>query len=113
MVGCLPDGLQRSGARCRIVAFSFLFLALMTLAGRDRILPAWAVSDSAASVEREADARFKSGDYAAVGRLFRSLPAEASPSNNFIRIAFESAVRTGQTGEALTLYRRLHPSNEI
>ena len=94
----------------RWLAVTLIGLTLATLVGFPWNAPGWAAPAPAAA-EKDAAARFNAGDYAAVLALYRSFPADAALSKNFLRLTFQSAVRLGQTGEALLLYHRLHPTS--
>jgi HEAT repeat protein len=69
-----------------------------------------AATEGASSVDAQAAALFKAGDYPAVVALFQGLPAEAAPSSRLLRLSLLSFVRLGRTDEALVLYHRLNPA---
>lgn len=58
-------------------------------------------------IESKATALFKAGDYSEVAALYRSLPQDATPSKEFLRLALQSYVRLGRPDEALSVYSKL------
>ncbi|HBH79146.1 MAG TPA: hypothetical protein DDY39_04895 [Nitrospira sp.] len=88
-----------------LVTVAIAIVGLIVLLGR---LPVVAATTEAPSpIESKASAFFKAGEYPEVTALYRSLPPDATPSKEFLRLVLQSYVRLGRTDEALSIYSKL------
>ena len=107
------EPLQRS-RRCAITAPLpiLLLLTLGTIAPSlspvDASTPA---AQAGSALEREATDAYNHAEYDRVLKLWHSLQAESTASNQLIRLAFQSSLKLGRPEEALTLYQRLVPTD--
>ncbi|HEU4686643.1 MAG TPA: HEAT repeat domain-containing protein [Nitrospira sp.] len=70
------------------------------------------VGSNVSELERDAASAFQRAEYDRVLKDWQSLPAEATPSKSFLRLALQSQLKLGHAEEALALYDRLVPREQ-